>query len=204
MARMAAIDGGRIESRYPSRREQMALFAREFLKHPKMLGSVVPSSRRMTDKLLAPVDWNRAQLFVEYGPGIGNISVEVLRRMHPEARLVLFELNAEFAAFLRARIRDPRLIVMHRSAADVGQVLADHGLGLADVVISGIPFSTMPHAVAAAIADATRDALKPGGQFLVYQFAPKVAEFLAPRFATVETDFEPMNIPPARLYTATR
>lgn len=204
MERAAAIGSGRLDWRFPSRREQMALFAREFLKHPKMLGSVVPSSRRMTERLLAPVDWAKVRLMVEYGPGIGNISVEVLRRMHPDARLVLFELNADFAAFLRSRIRDPRLIVMHRSAADIGTVLADHGLGLADVVISGIPFSTMPEAVANRIADATRDALRPGGQFLVYQFSPKVADYLAPRFACVETAFEPLNIPPARLYTATR
>jgi len=204
MDRVAAMDGGRTESRLPTRSEQMRLFAREFLKHPKMLGSVVPSSKRMTEKLLAPVDWDRARLFVEYGPGIGNISVEVLRRMHPDARLVLFELNADFATFLKTRIRDPRLIVQHRSAADVGTVLADHGLGLADYIISGIPFSTMPPAVGDAIADATHAALKPGGQFLVYQFSPKVEDFLAPRFARIDTAFEPVNVPPARLYAATR
>ena len=204
MERAAAMDGRRTDGRLPTRGEQMRLFAREFLRHPRMLGSVVPSSRRMTDKLLAPVAWEKARLFVEYGPGIGNISVEVLRRMHPEAKLVLFELNDEFATFLRTRIRDPRLIVQHRSAADVGTVLAEHGLGEADYIISGIPFSTMPETIGTAIADATQAALKPGGQFLVDQFSPKVEEFLTPRFSRIENDFEAVNIPPARLYAATK
>jgi phospholipid N-methyltransferase len=204
MDRVAAMDGGRTGTRLPTRGEQMRLFAREFLKHPKMLGSVVPSSRRMTAKLLAPVNWDRARLFVEYGPGIGNISVELLRRMHPDARLVLFELNSEFATFLKTRVRDPRLIVLNRSAADVETLLAEHGLGKADVIVSGIPFSTMPEGVAEAIADATEAALKPGGQFLVYQFSPKVEDYLTGRFSRIDTGFEALNVPPARLYVATK
>jgi len=190
--------------RAPSKREQMTLFAKNFFKHPKMLGSIIPSSRFLIDKLLAPVDWDKARLFVEYGPGIGNISVEVLRRMHPDARLVLFELNDDFVDFLRTSFRDPRLIVQHRSAGDIGAVLAEHGLGQADYIISGIPFSTMPQAVRDEIADATHAALKPGGQFLVYQFAPKVLEVLEPRFPRIDRDFEAINVPPAQLYYATK
>ncbi len=199
-----AMDGGRMLERMPSKREQLLLFAKNFVKHPKMLGSVIPSSRFLIDKLLAPVDWQKARLFVEYGPGIGNISAEVLKRMHPDARLVLFELNDDFADFLRTGFRDPRLIVLHRSAADVGRVLADQGLGQADYIISGIPFSTMPEAVRNEIADATYAALAPGGQFLVYQFSPKILEVLTPRFSRIDRDFEPINVPPAQLYFAHR
>ncbi len=202
MERAVAMDGGRMLERAPSKREQLLLFAKNFVKHPKMLGSVIPSSRFLIDKLLAPVDWNKARLFVEYGPGIGNISVEVLRRMHPEAKLVLFELNDDFAHFLRSTFRDPRLIVLHRSAADVGKVLAEQGLGAADYIISGIPFSTMPEPVRNEIADATHAALKPGGQFLVYQFSPKVRDFIAPHFRRIDRGMEWINIPPAQLFWA--
>jgi phospholipid N-methyltransferase len=201
---VAANAGARMLERAPSKREQMALFAKNFFKHPKMLGSIIPSSRFLIDKLLAPVDWDKARLFVEYGPGIGNISVEVLRRMHPDARLVLFELNDDFVDFLRSSFRDPRLIVQHRSAGDIGKVLAEHGLGQADYIISGIPFSTMPQPVRDEIADATHAALKPGGQFLVYQFAPKILEVLEPRFPRIDRDFEAINVPPAQLYYATK
>lgn len=204
MDRAVAMNGVGLLERAPSKREQLLLFAKNFVKHPKMLGSVIPSSRFLIDKLLAPVDWQKARLFVEYGPGIGNISLEVLRRMHPDAKLVLFELNDDFAAFLRASFRDPRLIVLHRSAADIGKVLAEQGLGAADYIISGIPFSTMPEAVRNEIADATHAALAPGGQFLVYQFSPKILEVLTPRFSRIDRDFEAINVPPAQLYFAHR
>jgi phospholipid N-methyltransferase len=189
---------------FPSKRAQMALFARNFVKHPRMLGSVIPSSRFMTAKLLATVDWSRARLFVEYGPGIGNISAEILKRMHPDARLVLFELNDDFTAFLRAEFDDPRLIVLNRSAGAIGSALGELGLGAADYVVSGIPFSTMPDAVREDIVAATHAALRPGGQFLVYQFSPKVLESLEPRFARIDRAFEALNMPPAQLFYATR
>ena len=44
-------------------------FLRGFLKHPVMVGSIIPSSRVLIDKMLRPVDWDNTKLFVEYGPG---------------------------------------------------------------------------------------------------------------------------------------
>ena len=78
---------------------------------------------------------------MEYGPGVGNITAEVLKRMHRDARLVVFETNDDFVEFLRRSIPDSRLTVVHGSAADVGRVLGELGLEQADIVISGIPFS---------------------------------------------------------------
>ena len=48
----------------PSRREQLGIFARNFVRHPKMLGSVIPSSRSLVNRLLKEVDWNRAKVIV--------------------------------------------------------------------------------------------------------------------------------------------
>src|SRR5690554_4731482 len=84
-----------------SQRQQLTLFARNFFKHPKMLGSIIPSSSFLIRRLLEPVDWERARVLVEYGPGVGTISREILRRMHPDATLIAIETNDEFVDFLR-------------------------------------------------------------------------------------------------------
>ncbi len=180
----------------------LGLFARQFLKHPVMIGSVIPSSRFLIEKMLAPVDWARADVFVEYGPGVGTITRPILDRLKPDAKLIAVDTNQDFCAYLRAEIADPRLIVVNRSAAEIGAILDEHGLGGADYVISGLPFSTLPAGVGAAIAGATRAALRAGGIFLVYQFSPKVREFLDPEFARIDKDFELLNIPPATLFYA--
>jgi phospholipid N-methyltransferase len=183
-----------------SRRRQMILFARNFFKHPRMLGSIIPSSRFLVRDLMRQMDWRRARVIVEYGPGVGNITAEVLKRMHRDARLVVFETNDDFVEFLRRSIPDSRLTVVHGSAADVGRVLGELGLEQADYVISGIPFSTMPEQVSAAIVRATKRSLRPGGRFLVYQFSREVSRFLRPEFKDIREAFEPLNILPARLY----
>jgi phospholipid N-methyltransferase len=145
-----------LQSRTPTRSEQIFLFARNFFKHPKMLGSLIPSSRFLIDRLLERVDWERARVIVEYGPGVGTITEEVLRRMRPDATLVVFETNGEFVRFLEESLADPRLHVIHGSAEDIGDVLARLECGPADYVISGIPFSTMPEDLRERILNATQ------------------------------------------------
>ena len=187
----------------PSRRHQILLFARNFLKHPRMLGSLIPSSRFLIDRLLRAVDWQSARVLVEYGPGVGSFTAEVLRRMRPDATLIVFETNDEFVRFLRDSFRDPRLQIVHGSAAEVGSVLVRLDKGHADYVISGIPFTGMPPETARAILNATRAALGPRGAMLVYQFTGSVLPHLRRAFRFVHRDFEPLNILPAQLFYCT-
>ena len=186
----------------PSRRSQVLLFARNFFKHPRMLGSLIPSSRFLIDEILGEIDFARARVIVEYGPGVGTITRHLLRRMRPDARLVAIEMNDDFVSYLQG-VADPRLHVAHGSAADVAAELARLGLDRADYVISGIPFSTMPVEVRTAIVRATRDALHPDGRFLVYQFSREVESYLEREFTHVKRDFEPLNILPAQLWYCT-
>jgi phospholipid N-methyltransferase len=187
-----------------SRREQLLLFSRNFFKHPRMLGSLIPSSRFLVDRLLRQVDWRRARVIVEYGPGVGTFTAEILRRMSPAGRLVVFETNEEFVEFLKGGLDDPRLHVIHGSAQEVGTVLARLGCGPADYVISGIPFSTMPEELRDSILRATHAALRPDGRFLVYQFSGKVGPHLQKVFRQVRREFEPRNVLPAWLFDCAR
>ena len=75
-------------------------------------------------------------------------------------------------------------------------------LGSADYVLSGLPFSTLPPGVGDAIAEATAKVIRPGGAFLVYQFSPKVRDFIEPHFDTIKRGFEWINVPPATLFWA--
>lgn len=178
----------------------MLLFARNFIKHPVMLGSVIPSSRFLINEVLGQVDWDRARVMVEYGPGVGTFTGEILRRMSPDATLVVLETNREFVDFLRRSIPDERLHVIHGSAADVREELQRLGFESADYIISGIPFSTMPDEVRESILRATRNALHPQGAFLVYQFSARVLPYLEQVFRGVHRSFEPLNILPAQLF----
>jgi phospholipid N-methyltransferase len=177
-------------------------FLRGFLKNPVMVGSVIPSSRVLIDKMLGPVDWENTKLFVEYGPGVGTFTRPLLERLSPDAHLVVVDTNPDFIHYLKQSIDDPRFIAVNGSAADIEKILADRGLGAADYVLSGLPFSTLPPGVGDAIAEATAKVIRPGGAFLVYQFSPKVLNFIKPHFGPIKRGFEWINVPPATLFWA--
>ncbi len=188
----------------PSRGEETLLFAKNFLQHPKMLGSLIPSSRFLVDRLLRKVDWKRARTIVEYGPGVGTITGRILQRMSAHTRLVVFEMNEDFVAYLKRAFPDKRLHVVHGSAERVQRELARLKIDGADYIISGIPFTTMPVALRETIMRESRRALKPGGSVLVYQFTRAVLPYLKTHFDHIDQDFEPLNILPARLFYCRR
>lgn len=191
-------------ARKTSRSEETLLFAKNFLQHPRMLGSLIPSSRFLVGRLLSKIDWSRARTIVEYGPGVGTISNHILARMSPQARLIVFEMNEDFVDYLRRAFPDPRLHVVHGSAETVGRELARLQLDGADYIISGIPYTTMPEQLRGRIMRESRQALNPGGAVLVYQFTRAVLPYLRTYFNQVYQDFEPFNILPARLFYCTQ
>jgi phospholipid N-methyltransferase len=177
-------------------------FLRGFLKNPVMVGSIIPSSRILIEKMLEPVDWANTRLFVEYGPGVGTFTRPVLDKLASDGTLVTIDTNPDFTRYLKESIDDPRLVAVTGSAADVENILADRGLGSADYVLSGLPFSTLPPGVGDEIAEATASVIRPGGAFLVYQFSPKVRDFINPHFDQIDRGFEWLNVPPATLFWA--
>jgi phospholipid N-methyltransferase len=183
----------------PRGREAL-LFALNFFRHPLMLGSIVPSSRFLIRELLRPVDWSRARVIVEYGPGVGVITAELLEHMRPDARLIAIETNPEFVQLLRKQIPDPRLHVVQGSAESVDAILRQEGAAGADYIISGIPFSMIPGERRESILRKTCQSLTPGGAFLVYQFSSRVLGDLRRTFAHVRRAFEPRNVLPAHLF----
>ncbi|WP_203309114.1 MULTISPECIES: class I SAM-dependent methyltransferase [Sphingomonas] len=180
----------------------VAMFFQGFLKHPVMVGSIIPSSDKLIRKMLKPVDWATCKVFVEYGPGVGTFCRPILDRMAPDAILIAIDTNPDFINYLNHVITDSRFFAVHGSAADVERIVQDHGHEKADYVLSGLPFSTLPAGVGPAIAAATQRVIRPGGAFLVYQFSPKVKDFLTPHFQTIDHDMEWWNVPPAQLYWA--
>lgn len=176
------------------------MFLKGFLKHPVMVGSIIPSSPTLIAHMLGPVQWNQTRLFVEYGPGVGTFCRPILERLPGDAMLIAIDTNPDFIDYLRDDIRDSRFIAVLGSAADVESIVRAHGFDHADYVLSGLPFSTLPAGVGPAIAAATHRVLRPGGAFLVYQFRARARDFLAVHFDRIDKGFEWMNVPPCFLF----
>ena len=92
------------------------LFVREFIKHPAMVASIVPSSGRVIRRMLDRVDWANTKVFVEYGPGVGTFCQAVLDRLGPDAEYIAIDPNPEFVEHLRHKFRDSRFVLVQGSA----------------------------------------------------------------------------------------
>lgn len=178
--------------------ERIAFF-REFLKHPLQIGSVIPSSRFLEKRVLATAELSAAKTVVELGSGTGGTTRAILRAMAPQAKLLSIEINPHFYGMIK-RIEDDRLIAHLGNACELQEILSTYDLGAADVVISGIPFSTMSPSTGADILSAISLALSPNGRFVAYQVSDRVASLCQPFLGTGRVALEFLNIPPMRVF----
>lgn len=179
------------------------VFALNFFRHPWMIGSFIPSSPFLVRRVLGRVDWAHVETVIEYGPGVGTFTREILRHLPSHGSLTVFETNRNFVRFLEQTIHDARLRVVHGSAERAPEVLGEMNRA-ADCAISGIPFRHFPRRLRTAIVKMTHDMLRPGGQFVVYQFSRSVLPLLESTFGPVHREFEPLNIMPAKVYACRR
>ncbi len=184
----------------PQRKDHRLAFLRGFLKKPKEVGSIIPSSRFMEKRIVRAAELARADVVIELGPGTGGTTRALLSHMKPQARLLAMEINPHFVRLLRRTIRDPRLIVHEGSAQEIGSALADNGLAAADVILSGIPFSTMQREVGLGILHSVYDNLAPSGRFVAYQFRDRVGNLGRHVFGSPHVETELLNVPPMRIY----
>jgi len=175
-------------------------FLRGFLKRPKEVGSIIPSSRWMERRITRTAEIATAEVVIELGPGTGGTTKALLQAMAPEARLLAIEINPRFCDLLRHSIDDPRLIVHEGSAAEIPEALVKHDLDAPDAVLSGIPFSTMPQELGLSILRSVRKSLKPGGRFVAYQFRDVVHTLGKRVFGPATVQIELLNMPPMRVY----
>jgi phospholipid N-methyltransferase len=175
-------------------------FFLEFLKYPLQIGSVTPSSRFLEKRVLKTADITSARTVVELGPGTGGTTQAILRAMSTHARLLCIELNPHFYRLIQ-KIEDTRLIAHLGSACELKQVLALHGMDPPDVIISGIPFSTMSRSAGSEVLATIASLLAPKGRFVAYQASARVADLCQPFLGPGQEELELLNVPPMRIFS---
>jgi len=176
-----------------------SVFFQEFLKHPLEIGSIIPSSRFLERRVVETAGVSSAKTIVELGPGTGGTTREILRAMARHAKLLTIEINPNFHALLSC-MEDDRLIAHLGDANGLKEIIYMYGLRAPEVVISGIPFSTMSHTSGFQIIEAISSVLAPRGRFVAYQVSKRVSSLCQPLLGSGQVEVELFNIPPMRVY----
>lgn len=176
-------------------------FFKGFVRSPRSVGSIAPSSRALVTAMLDAANVDQARFVVEFGPGTGVFTEEIVRRLRPDAQLLVFEIEPKFLERLRSRIADPRVTLIAASAADVQEHLTHFGGATPDSIISGLPFTSLPRPLTNAILSATVQALSLNGVFVTYQYTPLLRNVLRAHFPNTRiTRIVFRNLPPALVF----
>lgn len=176
------------------------LFFSAFLKHPKEIGSVVPSSRFLVKEILKDVNFKNAKYIVEYGSGTGRVTKDILKRARKDAKILCFEINSRLYNYLKKSIKDKRVIIINDSAENIKKHLKKLSIPKIDYAISGLPFSNLSDSKKITIIRETKETLKNDGRFVTYQFFKDFRKYLYHYFSNISTKFVTLNIPPCIVY----
>jgi phospholipid N-methyltransferase len=192
------------ERRQMSAIQEHLLFLGRFLRHPRQVGALAPSSRTLAREMVRHIPLTAASRIVELGPGTGVFTREVINRLPAGGQFLAVDINPQFCRELAARW--PALDCECGSAADLAAMTAARGWDGVDHMLSGLPFASLPAALSHAILDAVKATLKPGGTFTTFQY---IHAFPTPPAVAFRRDmaahFGPMaarravyrNLPPA-------
>jgi phospholipid N-methyltransferase len=177
------------------------LFLLSFVRSPKTLCSIIPTSQSAAAKVCSRIPRD-AKVIVEYGPGTGVIAKYLLKHqlLAPDASLILIEKVADLALALRRKMRDPRIHIVHDGAENVQHILQQHGHQQADCILASIPLSSMPADTREHILQETSKALKADGQFIVFLTHPRTRQFLEPHFHVASKKMAWWNFPPLQIF----
>ena len=117
-----------------------------------------------------------------------------------DEKIICFEINKKFCAYLRRKIRDERLIIINDSAENIKKYLKKFGIPKIDYIVSSLPFSFIPDEKKYIIIEETKNILNNNGKFVLYQNLNRLKRHLCNYFPNISIKFVPLNIPPSFIY----
>ena len=194
-----------------SQGQNLAEFFRLYLKKPGVIGAIAPSSSHLARAMMEWLEWNDALVVIEYGPGTGSFTNEIIRNKLPECKYLGIEINAVLAGIFRKQF--PSLTLYEDSVANVRAICDLEKVASADCIVCGLPWASFSASMQTTFLDAMMSVLRPGGQFVTFaylqglllpagqRFRRKLRRYFS-QVSTSQTVW--LNLPPAFVYRCRR
>ncbi|MDA0986741.1 MAG: methyltransferase [Bacteroidetes bacterium] len=185
----------------------MINFFRQFLKNPIQTGSLIPSSESFVKEIVKHIDFSKNKVIVEFGPGTGAVTSQILNSLNNRNTYFGIELNSELVFELNQKF--PGKNFYNDTATTIDKYLRMHEEIKADVIISSIPLSLLNETEQREILECVVNNLSPNGEFVMYMYiiskiiksGQRVEDLLDEYFPTTSrTKLIWNNFPPAYIY----
>lgn len=174
------------------------MFIVEYIKNPRSIGAVLPSSKYLAYKMIENINFKEAKCIVEYGPGTGVFTEKILSRIKEDGVVILIEFNKEFYNILKANYGHKKnVIIINDSAENIDKILKDYSIKGVDCILSGLPFSSLPKEVSNNILNKTLKILGEKGEFITFQYSLFKKKLFKKYFSSIKYKKVIRNVPPA-------
>lgn len=150
--------------------KESEVFFKEWLRSPKAMGSIIPSSAVLAKAIALEVARRDDEYVVELGGGTGSISQGLLDAGIPRDKLVIIEYADDLYNYLKSNF--PGCRVIQADATKLADVLKSEKINKVGTVISGLPMVGMPDDFRQAIVNSGFASMPKGGFMLQYSYSP--------------------------------
>lgn len=179
-------------------------FITEFLKRPIEIGAIAPSSSYLAEQMTPSNLFVNTKVIIELGAGTGIFTEKILRKMEPGCKLILLETNERFFENLVNRFGSREdILILNKSAEELTSIVRKNYGGKIDLIISGLPFSSLGIEKTTKILDSVKEVLVEGGNFITFQYSMYLKGIFEEKFNDVSYKKELRNLPPAYILKCT-
>ncbi|MBH1989789.1 MAG: hypothetical protein I8H80_01270 [Alphaproteobacteria bacterium] len=126
---------------------EQSTFVGEFMSNPSAIGAIAPSSEELAEIMVENIDPANS-IVIELGAGTGPFTEKLVAKI-PKDKLFIVENNTTFYQHLVKRFPDQTVLCV--DACELDKHIPEHLHGKINVVVSGLPFRSLPADVATKI-----------------------------------------------------
>lgn len=182
---------------------EMLFHVAEYARHPRTIGSILPSSRALARTMTESVPrLGERDVIVELGPGTGAITRAIVKTW-PRNRVIAVEKNARLAALLRERF--PRIDVTETCVSTISRELAVPDGYRVGAVLSSLPMLSFNPVLRRSVLDAIRSVMDERAVYVQFTYSRAAWDGFAPDgLKLVDTRRVMRNVPPATIMSFKR
>lgn len=174
----------------------MKKFVKQFIKNPRLVGSIIPSSPMLADTMTKWIDFSKDITIIELWAGTWVFTKHILSKISANSKIIVFEIQEDFIKELK-KIEDSRVTIIHDWAEKIQEYLNWEKV---DIILSWLPFGSLPKKLWQQILKECYNNLKVNWSFIQFQYLLWNRRDIYKIFKNHSISWQPINFPPAFVY----